>query len=38
VKLVQALYAIYRPLPAAPTGRVQIIKPPRHTARTASDM
>ena len=37
VKLVQALYAIYRPLPAAPAGRVQIIKPASPPAALESD-
>lgn len=37
VKLVQQLYAIYRPQPAAPTGRVQLIKPARHNVAAPPD-
>lgn len=37
VTRVRQLYAIYRPEPVAPTGRVQLVQPARRLVDTASD-
>ena len=38
VRLVRALYAVYRPAPPAPTGRVQIVRPSKKPARDYTDV